>query len=215
MRNLNYTGNHLLRFSILAVSAYILSFPGCAKEPDWKAINDKIIKEHNIEGRIRNDIPETGIISNLAPGVVSSIKNLPVAEIALGVKARMYWGNGTLIAWMILEPGAEIPREILPGERFMFVRRGSVEQLINGSFVTMRAFEREEPDGIHGGTPKAEFVFLENGTENEVKTGKEGAEILEVYWPVRLEIFLWGIFLLSLLLCQIKCMICMMCSLPS
>lgn len=186
MRNLNM-GNCQLKFFILVLSGYILSFPGCAKEPNWKAVNDKLIKEHNIEGRIRDDIPETNIMSNLDPGVVTNIKNLPVTEISPGVKARMYWGKGTLIAWMTLEPLAEIPREILPGERFMFVVRGSVEQLINGSFVTMRAHEREKPDGIHGRTPRNECVFFEKGTENAMKAGDEGAEILEVSWPVRLD----------------------------
>ncbi|MCG2816418.1 MAG: SMP-30/gluconolactonase/LRE family protein [Candidatus Aminicenantes bacterium] len=187
MRNFKWMGKHLLRFIVPAVSAYVLFFAGCAKEPDWKTINNRIIKEENIEGRIRNDIHETNIVPNLEPGTVTNIKNLPVTEIAPGVKTGMYWGKGTLVSWMILEPGAEIPREILQSERLMFVLKGSVEQLINGSFVPMHALEREEPDGTHGGTPKVEFVFLEKGSENAVKTGDEGAEILEVYYPIRLD----------------------------
>lgn len=165
----------------------MLSSTGCSKKGDWKAVNKKIIKEHSIEGRNRDDIPETNVVSNLDPGVVTNIAKLPVTEIAPGVQARMYWGKGNLISWMIMEPLAEIPQEILPSERLMFVRGGSVEQLINGKFVSMYASEREEPDGIHGGTPRNDFVFLEKGSENVVKAGDQGAEILEVYWPFRLD----------------------------
>ena len=179
--------NHFLTVLFLAVSVSLLSSLGCSKKADWKAISEKIIKEQNIEGRIRNDIPETNVVSNLKPGVVTNITNLPITEIAPGAKARLYWGKGNIINWMTLEPRADIPMETLPSERLMFVMNGSVDQLINGSFVTMCALEREEPDGINGGTPKIEFVFLEKGSENAVKAGDEGAEILEVYWPVRLD----------------------------
>ncbi len=179
--------NNFLTVLFLAVSVSLLSSAGCSKKPEWKAISEKIIKERNIEGRIRNDIPETNVVSNLKPGVVTNITNLPITEIAPGAKARLYWGKGNLINWMTLEPRADIPIETLPSERLMFIMKGSVDQLINGSFVTMCALEREEPDGINGGTPKIEFVFLEKGSENAVKAGDEGAEILEVYWPVRLD----------------------------
>ncbi|MEW6456146.1 MAG: SMP-30/gluconolactonase/LRE family protein [Acidobacteriota bacterium] len=153
----------------------------------WEVKNDKIIKERNIKGRIRNDIPESKVVSNLEPGVVISINELPVTEIAPGVKTRIYWGKGILISWMTLEPYSEIPVERLPSERIMVVMKGSVDQLISGTFVTMQALEREEPTGINGGTPKNEFVFLEKGSKNAMKAGKDGAEIVEVYSPVRLD----------------------------
>lgn len=179
--------NHFFQVFTVATVAFFLSSSCSSGPPDWKSINKKIIKEHNLQGRIRNDIPETNVASNLEPGVVTNLEKLPITEIAPGAKARMYWGKGNLINWMTLEPNAEIPLERLPSERFMFIIKGSVDQLINGAFVTMRALEREEPTGINGGTPKKEFVYLERGTENTLKAGKEGAEILEVYWPVRLD----------------------------
>lgn len=52
---------------------------------------------------------------------------------------------------MTLEPRTEIPKETLPSERLMVVTKGSLDQLVNGSFVTLRAFEREVPDGTPGG----------------------------------------------------------------
>ncbi|MBA7544221.1 hypothetical protein ES705_36573 [subsurface metagenome] len=187
MLNTKRQNNHQLTVLILAIFIFFLSFSGCTKKPGWKVRSDKIIKERGLDRRVREDIPETNVVSNLEPGVVSNINTLPITEIAPGAKAQIYWGKGNLINWMTLEPNAEIPVEILPGERLMFVMKGSVDQLINGSFVTMSALEREEPDGINGGIPKIEFVFLEKGYENAMKAGEKGAEILEVYWPVRID----------------------------
>jgi gluconolactonase len=187
MQSIERINNHFLIYLFLTSSIFLLSFSGCSEKSDWKAINERIVKEHNIQGRIRHDIPETNVVSNLEPGIVTNINKLPITEIAPGVKARMYWGKGNLINWMTLEPNAEIAVETLQSERFMFVMKGSVDQLIDGKFVTMCALEREEPNGINGGTPKKEFVFLEKGSENSLKAGDEGAEVLEVYWPVRLD----------------------------
>jgi gluconolactonase len=171
----------------LAFAFISMTLAGCAKKPAWMAKNEKIIKEQNIQGRTRLDIPKSKTVSNLEPGVVTAFDKLPVAEIAPGVKARLYWGKGNLVNWMTLEPGAEIAKESLQAERIMVVMKGKVDQLIGGSFVTMIALSREVPDGIHGGTPRNDFVFLGKGAENALRAGTEGAEILEVYWPPRLD----------------------------
>jgi gluconolactonase len=169
-----------LIFSLLGVSA-------CAPKPDWKAKNDQLIKEKNLAVRIRKDIPKSGIVSNLEAGAVTGISRLPVTDIAPGAKARLYWGKGILVAWMTLEPHAEIAQETLPSERLMFMMKGSVEQLIRGIRVEMKALGREEPDGTHGRTPRNDFVYLEKAASNALKAGEEGAEILEVYSPPRLD----------------------------
>ncbi len=179
--------NHWLLFLTLAVLTFTWSFSGCSKKSDWQIKSEKIVKEQNIKGRVRKDIPKSRLVPNIEAGAVTNIQKLPVVEIASGAKARLYWGKGNLINWMTLEPGAEIPKETLPSERIMVVIKGSVEQLVNGSFMTMRALKREEPDGSHGRTPKNEFVFLEKGADNALRAGEEGAEILEVYWPARLD----------------------------
>jgi len=179
--------SQLHTLSIFFISFLLLFAYSCSKKSDWQAKNEKIVKERNIKGRIRKDIPKSRLASNLEAGVVTNIKKLPVVEIAPGARAKLYWGKGNLISWMTLDPGAEIPKETLLSERIMVVIKGSVEQLINGNFVKMRALKREEPDGTHGGTPKNEFVFLEKGAENALRTGSEGAEVLEIYWPVRLD----------------------------
>jgi gluconolactonase len=51
----------------------------------------------------------------------------------------------------------------------------------------MRGLPREPPDGAHGGTPRNDFILLEEGAENALKVGEAGAEVVEVYWPPRLD----------------------------
>ena len=49
----------------------------CSREPSWKSLNDKVIKEKNVKNRPRDDMPETGVVSNLAPGKIINKKDLP------------------------------------------------------------------------------------------------------------------------------------------
>lgn len=174
--------------AVLAVLATgVIAFAGCSKEPAWMAVNKKLVQEHGITERVRTDIPDTKVVSNIEEGVVTKLSSLNEAEIAPGCKARMYWSGGNLISWMTLAPGAEIPQEKLPADRVMVVWKGSVDQLINGQFVTMKAIEADVVDGIHGDRPHKDYVYLQEGADNAVKAGPEGAEILEAYWPVRLD----------------------------
>jgi gluconolactonase len=159
----------------------------CAQKPDWVIKNEKLIQEKNLSGRTRTDIPRVKLPSNLEPGVVSGLAKLPAVEIAPGAVAKLYWGKGNLVCWVDLKAGAEIPDEVLPGERIMVVMKGEVEQLIGGRYLPMQAVPAEVPDGTHGGTQRNDFVYLEKGAENAVKAGAGGAEILEVYWPPRLD----------------------------
>ncbi|MFZ2053362.1 MAG: SMP-30/gluconolactonase/LRE family protein [Candidatus Aminicenantales bacterium] len=178
--------NHLLEVSLsLVLISFVVS--SCARKPDWAVKNEKLVQEKGISGRTRTDIPKVKLASNLEPGAVTNLAALPEVEIAPGAVARFYWGQGNLVCWMRLDAAAEIPREELPGERIMVVMRGEVDQLINGNFLTMRAVRAEVPDGTHGGTQRNDFVYLEKGTENVLKAGPDGAEILEVYWPPRLD----------------------------
>jgi len=170
--------------ALIVMSAFYI---GCSKEPEWKAVNDKLIQEHNIKVRTRDDIPKSNIVPNLEDGKVTKLGSLPEVEIAPGCKAHMYWGHGNLICWMDMDPGAEIPREKLDSHRIMVVWEGSVNQLINGEFVEMKAIQAVPIDGTHGTLPRKDFVYIERGSENAVKAGPEGAKILEAYWPVRLD----------------------------
>lgn len=173
---------------LLTVISTLLVFTGCTKEPKWAAVNKKLVAEHNLTERTRTDIPNTKVTSNLEEGVVTKLSSLPEVEIAPGCKAHMYWNGGNLICWMTLEPGAEIPKETLPSDLVLVVWKGSVQQLINGQMVDMKNVDAELPiDGTHGKRPSRDYVFIQQGSENNLKAGPEGAEILEAFWPVRLD----------------------------
>ncbi|HUU38037.1 MAG TPA: SMP-30/gluconolactonase/LRE family protein [Candidatus Desulfaltia sp.] len=178
--------NHLLEVLLsLVLISFVVS--SCARKPDWAVKNEELVREKGITGRKRADIPKVKLASNLEPGVVTNLAALPEVEMAPGAVARFYWGKGNLVCWTRLDAAAEIPREELPVERILVVMRGEVDQLINGNFLNMRAVRAEVPDGTHGGTQRNDFVYLEKGTENALKAGPDGAEILEVYSPPRLD----------------------------
>ena len=176
----------VFRAVVALLIAGVLFWPAaCAKKPDWAAKNERLIAEQKIAVRTRADIPAARLKPGLPDGAVTPLASLPEIPLAPGVKARLYWGKGNLVAWLTFDPGAALPEETLPAERIMVVMKGEVRQLLGGSPVAMRAVPREAPDGTHGGTPRNEFVYLEKGSRNAVQAGPAGAEIVEVYWPPR------------------------------
>jgi gluconolactonase len=170
--------------ALLAVG--LLLWPAaCAKKPDWAAKNEQLIEAQNLTVRTRDDFPSVRLKPSLKDGMVMPVASLPEIDVAPGVKARLYWGKGNLVAWLTFEAGAAIPAEILPAERIMVVRKGRIEQLLGERAVPMAAVPRNAPDGTHGRTPRNDFLYLEQGAKNGVTAGPEGAEIVEVYWPPR------------------------------
>jgi gluconolactonase len=169
----------------LFVAGAVATQPACSKKSAWAVKNDKLIAEKKIAVRTRSDIPAIKLKPGLAEGVATAVASLPETELAPGVKARIYWGKGNLVAWLTLAPGAKIPKETLPADRIMVVMKGEIGQLLKGNYVTMQAVPRDEPDGTHGRTPKNEFILLEKGVENGIQAYANAAEIVEIYWPPR------------------------------
>ena len=157
-------------------------FQNCKSRPEWADVNDKVIKEYNVVGRTRTDIPETKVTSNLTGGKVDNIKNLPELTLAEGVTAKVYWGSGVLLSFVTLEPNASMPEKSITGERFLFVLSGDIQELINENYVTLHAVQAGSPEA--GTMAKREFVYLQDGAKTSIKGGKDGAKILEVYSPV-------------------------------
>lgn len=108
--------NVLITFVVIVavMAVLIVLSSGCAREPEWKALNDRIVEEQNVTVRSRDDIPETGVVSNLEPGKLYKKNDLPDVEFAPGVTCKMYWGKGVLVNWMTMEPDASIPRRLSP-----------------------------------------------------------------------------------------------------
>ena len=170
-----------LLVSILLIMSHCTSIPG------WQKKNNELIKQYSLTKRQLADLPKTNVVSNLEPGKVKNLDSISSTALYPGVNAKIYWGTGTMTGILQLAPNAEIPEEVLPSDRFVFVLEGSIDQLINGSFVNMISRKREEPDGTHSATPKIDFVYLEKGSKNALKAGPSGAKLIEVYSPVRLD----------------------------
>ena len=175
----------ILSAGLMAIAAIILT--QCASAPEWKAKNDGLIKQYSLTARELPGLPETKIISNLKAGKVTSLDSITSTELYTGVDAKLYWGHGTMTGVLQLKPNAQIPEEVLPTDRFLFVLEGEVSQLIDGSNVKMIAVKREEQDGTHSITPRIDFVYLEKGSKNALTAGPAGAKVVEVYSPVRLD----------------------------
>jgi gluconolactonase len=174
-----------ISMSILALS--LVTLIQCTPMPEWQKKNKELVKQYSLTEKQLADIPDTKIASNLEPGKVKSLESIPTTTLYPGVNAKIYWGTGTMTGILQLDPNAEIPEEVLPSDRFLFVVEGSVDQLVNGSFVNMISVKREAPDGTHSITPRIDFVYLEKGTKNALKAGPNGAKLVEVYSPVRLD----------------------------
>jgi gluconolactonase len=176
-----------LKSIILAGLAFVtvIILSQCTNAPEWQKKNKELIKQYALTERQLTGLPKVKLESNLDPGIVTNLGNIPTTTLYPGVEARLYWWSGTMVAVLQLRAGAKIPEEVLPSDRFVFVMEGSVDQLIDGSFVSMISRKREEQDGTHSITPRIDFVYLEKNSKNALTAGPDGAKLLEVYSPLR------------------------------
>ena len=173
-------------FSIMLLFVMSLSQCNSSSLPEWQQKNKELIKQYNLTEK-ELDIPKSSVESNLEFGKVKGLDSIVNTTLHPGVTGKIFWGSGSMVSTIQLEPNATIPEEVLTADRFVFVLEGSIDQLINGTMVKMTGQKREEPDGTHSGTPRTDFVYIEKGNKNEVIAGTSGAKLLEVYSPLRLD----------------------------
>jgi gluconolactonase len=170
--------------------AFLCLLSSCMNEngkAEWSERNDKVIEEYNLEGRTRTDIQDSGLDPNIPPGEKVNYKNLPDIQLAQGVTAKSYWGEGGLISFVTLEPNTSMPEKTIEGERFLFMLKGNVQELIGGKHVSLKAVAREAPGAVLSATPVNEFVYMQAGAKTAIKAGDMGAEVLEIYSPAAVE----------------------------
>jgi len=117
--------------SFLALIILCLANCKSSTVPGWQQKNNELIKQYDLAERKLSGLPETTIASNLEPGKVKSLDSLASVSLHPGVTAKIFWGSGNMVSTLQLEPGAKIPEEVLPADRFLFVLEGSIDQLIN------------------------------------------------------------------------------------
>jgi gluconolactonase len=173
--------------ALLAIIAFATTQCTSPSAPEWQQRNSELINQYNLTVRDLPGLPAHDIDSNLESGKVKNLDTVDSIELYPGVNARIFWGRGGMASILQLKPNSNTPEEVLPTDKFVFVLEGSVDQLINGTAVTLISKERENPDGIHSGTPRTDFVYLEKGSKSAVTAGPSGAKLLEVYSPLRLD----------------------------
>jgi gluconolactonase len=174
-------------FSAGLLTLAMIVLTQCTSAPEWQKINKELIKKHSLTERKIAGLPKTKIVSKLEAGKVTKLGSLEPVSLYQGVEAKIYWGSGVMTAILQLGPDAQIPEEVLPADRFMFVVEGEVRQLVDGSDITMVSRKREAQDGTHSLTPRLDFLYLEKGSKSALTAGSSGAKIIEVYSPVRLD----------------------------
>lgn len=177
--------NKIIFGSFLASMMIFLTHCSSGPTAEWEQKNNELIKQYDLDRREVSGLPDNKIASNLEEGKVTSTDTLKVTTLYPGVSAKIFWGTGTMVALLQLEPNAQMPEEVLPADRFLFVLEGYIGQKINGEPAMMTSQKREEPDGTHSGTPKTNFVYMEKGSKSAVTAGPAGAKLLEVYSPFR------------------------------
>jgi gluconolactonase len=171
----------------LLVTLLLLILTQCTSVPEWQKKNNELITQYELPSRELSNLAKTGIVSNLEAGNVANLGNIANTLLYPGVNAKLYWGTGTMTAIIKLDPNAQMPEEVLTTDRFLFIMEGEVSQLIDGSEVKMIAVQREAQDGTHSKTPRVDLVYMEKGSKSALKAGPEGAKIVEVLSPVRLD----------------------------
>jgi gluconolactonase len=152
---------------------------------DWDKTNEALIRQHALNVRTLDGLPEPGVKPSLDDGKVNSIDSIAAVELYPGVSATMFWGTGSLACSMKMEPNSSVPEHELPGDGFIFLMEGEVDQVINNDSTVLVSWKREEPDGTHSTTPRTDFVYLLKGDRIMLKAGNSGARILSIFSPLR------------------------------
>ena len=134
----------------------------------WVKRNARYIAENELTSRER-EIPEPQVTVALEAGKVYATADLPSINLAEGVKASVSWGRGTLMEWLVMEPGSSYPEQVLPGELITAVQSGSATCLVDGKELKLR---------------NKSFLYLTEGMRRSLQAGPEGFVAMEVFSPV-------------------------------
>ena len=126
--------------------------------------------------------PDQGVTPSLQPGVVVNISEIPWTPLTDPVAGNSYrrpaalsqllWGKNAQISLVRMDPGSEFPLHIHPEDQLTHTVRGTLDQgVMDKSFAFSAAA---------GNT-----IYLPSGMVHSAKLGDNGADQLDVFWPVR------------------------------
>lgn len=158
---------------LAALAGLVITVTGCSRQdsPAWADRNQAVIKEHNVTGRTR-ELPKVSVPLALADGEPVLAANLPTANFAPGVNARLAWGRGALLERLTMSGGSEYPEQKLDEELIIVVTKGSATVEVDGKTLELT---------------RDTALYLQPGSTRSMKAGADGLESFELYSPVRLD----------------------------
>lgn len=130
----------------------------------------------------RVTFPDLGATPSLAPGVVVNLNDIQWTPVTNPDAARPYrrsvahsrliWGKNAQISFVRMDPASEFPLHIHPEDQLTHTVRGSADQGVMDATYPV--------SGSAGNT-----LLLPGGMVHSAKLGENGADQLDVFWPVR------------------------------
>src|SRR5688572_30607275 len=117
-------------------AALLLASAGCASNPPWHDVNQRVIAQNNVTGRTRA-LPAVTVPMVLADGEPVERGKLPVITIAPGGTAALGWGRGALLERVEMQPGSVYPAQTLAEELIIVVEEGSATIDVDGRSVEL------------------------------------------------------------------------------
>ena len=158
---------------LLAALIGLLGVPALAdkKKNGWRKRNAAVVRQFDLKTRDRV-IPQTDVPLLLDPGQTYETTQLPVINIAPGVKASIGWGEGALLEIVEMDPDSTYPAQQLAEELIILVEKGSATCSFDKREVTLK---------------KDSILYLTPGTRRKLRAGPDGFQALEAYSPVRVD----------------------------
>lgn len=173
--------------SFVGATLFFLLFSCSTSSREWGEKNNALILKHGLTVRELVGVPVATVESNLREGQVTAMSSLGDLEFYPGVSGRLLWGNGVMVAEQLLAPNVKIPEQTLDSDVFVFVLEGEASVQVDGRSSSLVSKKREAPTGIHNGTPRIDFLYLEKGSKYALEAGSSGAKLYEVSSPIRLD----------------------------
>ena len=177
----------ILAFGLILIASFGLFSCKNATETAWQKLNQELIEKYNLKVRLIDDLPNNSIGSNLTEGEIYNLNKLDSLQLQEGIRAKLFWGSGQLVANLTIAPNSKKDEETLPSDVFIIIQEGQISQNIDGKTHELKHIPREAPDGTHGGTPVTNFIYIEKGSKVSFLAGEKGAKLIEVYSPIRLD----------------------------
>jgi gluconolactonase len=175
--------NSIISFCIglLAIAGTLVRCTPAA--PDWQRVNQELIKQYQLEERSVAAVPFDDLSPNLEANKVVQLQDLELIEMYPGIHARLFYGQYGMGALLELAPEMAIPEGAATVENLLVVMEGDITAKIDGSEKPMMALQRQAPDGVNGGTPRNDLVYLAKGSQAAIRAGKSGAKMLMISPP--------------------------------